>query len=321
MESITYLDYLPEELMGEITIYIHSYNNLIDLSRVSEYIGHAIIKSLYRSDKKYARRLIIPYDKSEANSTIEILKEFHLINKVYDFKFYIYPGICFVFKDYRYSILGIERLPSEEGKQYTKINEIKQFIDNSSDLVYRSMIDINKVYDPKFKIGQSGFKSLHSINNDFIKFCLEADFGLMNPHAPQSVDNSPLKNYINLIVSNGILNRTMLMYIFSIYVKHNKLDLVENKRYHINSNPLFNKYFRKYLILINLNQEELGKKTFNLDRPDWIDISTHLVTKLMHIDKDTFNNFNLPGWNDYQLMTDELNKFNVVLQNINKSLR
>lgn len=108
---------------------------------------------------------------------------------------------CIIIKDKRYMII-----PRNEDRSLIKIiNECKP--------------SLNKIKLPYTGIG---FKAFALIKKQMLNFIKAADFGLVYPDRPPSIENPPLSNYIKTL-ANGCTYATCTLILF-IYVAYNRLN-------------------------------------------------------------------------------------------------
>jgi len=312
----TYFDLIPEELVGGIIIYIHSYTDLVNFIYVSYALGIIIEKYI----KRLVREVSLSKDNNVPKNIFDILDYIGISKKFNDFKFYLeaYPGICFVFTNHKYSVLGLS-YPSDQSLRiiYDDIMIIKNMINR----VYPTLTYID-IFSGEYSgvrlsryLLNKALGGVSPINEDFIRFCSKADFGPIDPRLPESSENPSINNLVRLITSRRLVNHVVLVRLFVIYTKHNKLRIERNQIYYVKPDDLFNKYFGNYLYQILQERILEGKQKFKLNEIPITVILDDLRLKLFHIDENTFINFEIPILEGIENMIDELKNIYHMINN------
>ena len=130
---------------------------------------------------------------------------------------------------------------------------------------------------------------LRPLHNNFINFCNHADFGKTS-----HVDSISLKDIILPIVNARLLCENFIIKIFGIYVKYHKL----NKGKIIVLDNLLIQYFGQYIPV----ETNLPKFSF-------------LVAILTEPTIKTFENFEIPLWDDIDGIAGKYLEFKTFMEN------
>ena len=206
----TYLDILPQEIIGEIIEYINDVDELNALKSISNYISQAVNKYIHK---------FVWHVQSWATIK-EVLVSFNSFNKlsIY-FKIYVKNKGILVFEKGRYSLLNNE---------YHESSSIPHIMkeDIERDVYQLEYIDVIKI---NMLLKRHGFNRLRPINKEFINFCLEADF-----------KNQRLNDLIKKVISARLISRTTALQILENNFKNFRLLRA--------GNHMLKKYFGKYIV-------------------------------------------------------------------------
>lgn len=242
----TYLDNIPQEIIGEIIEYINNIKDLDNLKQVTPYVNDAV--------NKYVKKFIWNYfDWTSIKNVLISFNSLHKINQKFKIYFNRPCEEILIFENGKYSLL-------RKDNDYTKFSIVSKMIiikitEDFPKLEYVDIYQINKL-----KNNEPGYSYLVPINKDLIDFCLNADF-----KDPQ------LNTLIKIVAAGRLMDHSMIISVLRIYLENNNL-IVFTKKSEIIMDQTLLRYFGKYFNLPIIrwsNMFDLAKKIIKIDEFDF----------------------------------------------------